>query len=195
MRAPTCCPAHLPQRPRPRSACAPRLWRAPVALAAGVLLALLALLVALAGCGITTTTTNGAAGSAPNTTATATASAIASSHINPCPGPVGSVGDAGTPVLVLTPQSANHSGSAHAGALVQVRLPDASHWDYLSTASLAPLSPAGVHDTTLGVCVWNFRPQSAGAATLSFARSAICQPRVPCPLYVQRVSFTLDVTA
>lgn len=194
MRVPMCCPAHLPQQPRLHPACALRPWRAPVALAPGVLLALLALLVALAGCGITTT--NSAAGSAPNTTATATASAIASSqsHINPCPGPAGSVGDAGPPALVLTPQSANHSGSAHAGALVQVRLPDASHWDYLSTASLAPLAPAGVHDTTLGVCVWNFRPQSAGKVTLSFARSAICQPRVPCPLYVQRVSFTLDVT-
>lgn len=170
---------HLPGLPRPS--------RTVVVLTA-------CLLLALAGCGVSTT--NGAAGSAPNASATATASASANaaSRASACPGPAGSVNDAGTPALVLTPQSANHSGSAHAGALVQVRLPDASHWDYLSTASLAPLAPAGVHDATVGVCVWNFRPASAGSVKLSFARSAICHPATPCPMYMQQVSFALDVT-
>lgn len=167
---------HLPGLPRPSQAL--------VVLTA-------CLLLALGGCGVSS---NGATGSAPNASATATASANATSRANACPGPAGSVNDAGTPALVLTPQSANHSGSAHAGALVQVRLPDASHWDYLSTASLAPLAPAGVHDATVGVCVWNFRPASAGTVKLSFARSAICHPATPCPMYMQQVSFALDVT-
>lgn len=181
MRAPFFIVTHVPGQPRRRPP------RAMTALAACGLLALLA----LAGCGVTTT--NGAAGSAPNTTATATASALASSRAGACPGPAGSVNDAGVPALVLTPQTANHSGSAHVGALVQVRLPDASHWDYLSTARLAPLTPAGVHDATVGVCVWNFRPASAGTVKLSFARSAICHPGTPCPMYMQQVSFALDV--
>lgn len=180
MRAPFFTTIHRPGR-------LSRPSRAASALAASALLVLLV----LAGCGVTS---NGAAGSAPNTTATATASALAASRASACPGPAGSVNDAGTPALVLTPQAANHSANAHVGTLVQVQLPDTSHWDYLSTASLAPLTPAGVHDATVGVCVWNFRPASVGTVKLSFARSAICHPSTPCPMYMQQVSFALDVT-
>lgn len=164
--------------------------RAALALASCALVALLT----LAGCGITTTASGGAAGSAPNASATATASAAASSRASACPGPAGSVNDAGVPALVLTPQTANHTGSARVGALVQVRLPDVSHWDYRGTGGLTPLAPAGVHDASVGVCVWNFRPASAGTVRLSFARSAICHPSTPCPMYMQQVSFALNVT-
>ena len=175
-------PGHLSDLPRLRQS---RPAHAVTTLAACALVALLV----LAGCGITTT--SGATSAPPSA---AGASATATSHANPCPGPAGSVNDAGTAALVLTPQTANRSGSAHVGALVQVRLPDTSHWDYLSTSSLAPLSPAGLHDATVGVCVWNFRPRSAGSVRLSFARSAICHPGTPCPLYLQQVGFTLQVT-
>lgn len=153
-------------------------------LAVGVLLALMA----LAGCGITT-----AAGPAPGG-AGASPSATASARSAACPGPAGSVNDAGTPVLILTDTPGKGSGSAAVGALVQVRVPDSSHWDYLSAGTLAPLMPAGVHDTTLHVCVWNFRPQKAGSMKLSFARSAICRAGVPCPMYMQQVAFALQVT-
>lgn len=172
---------HHPDPDRPRR----RPSRATTTLASCVLLALLA----LAGCGITTTTraAPGGAGASPSATAAA--------HNAACPGPTGSVNDAGTPALVLTEKSANHSGSAAVGTLVQVRLSDAWHWDYLSTSAFAPLLPAGVHDASLAVCAWNFRPQKAGSVTLHFARSAICHPGVPCPMYIQQVSFTLQVTS
>jgi hypothetical protein len=102
----------------------------------------------------------------------------------------------GTPALVLTPQTPNQTGTAHAGDLVQVRLPSAVLWNLQSASTnIAMLQPAGFQDPQLNVCAWNFRAQSAGDAVLSFTGLPLCdQPGKPCPQFALAETFTVHVS-
>ena len=173
-------------------------------------LCVLALALALAGCGAA-----GAAGAAGGSGASSTPTAstpIPSPTVNPggprqtsvrpCLGPSGSVSDVKPqPAAVLTPATPpDHTATVHTGDVVQVRLPTTRSWRYLSDTSdssgaVTLLQPASVQDGTLGVCVWNFKAQSAGTATLSFAGSPICdQPGAVCPQNILALSFTIVVS-
>lgn len=112
--------------------------------------------------------------------ATITASATSaqprgtSSH---CPGGLGAASAAGTPDLIADPSSPDPAGTIAVGALVQIRLPTTLHWILSSTTPrTAPLPPAGLDDTAIRACVWNFRPQIAGTLQLEFTGNPTCDP-------------------
>lgn len=152
---------------------------------------ILAALGALAGCGVTSTTINPGGPRLGSATPTATSGGFKGTAVRPCPGPVGSVTDAGQPSLVIT-QSMT-TATAHVGDLVQIQLPTTQHWTYQSDQSLLTLlQPAGVQDTQKNVCAWTFRAPSAGTTTLDFSGTAICD-NLPCPQYVRVVDFTITV--
>lgn len=173
-----------------RSRQSARMW-APVPL---LLLLLLALM--LAGCGAAGATGSGGAAAA---TPTATHHP-AGTAVRPCPGPYGSASSVQpAPAVLLTGSTPNRSATAHAGDVVQVRLPSTSRWSYQSahsstTPELTLLQPAGIQDITLNDCVWNFMAQSAGTATLDFEGMPNCDVHVPCPQNIVELSFTVTVS-
>lgn len=154
-----------------------------------IALGLVALLVALAGCGVTNA---GRAGSSASATATIQQGVIKGTTVRPCPGPAGSASDVGTPALVLGPGKVN--GSAHVGDLIQLQLPTTQHWmPGTVSGSLETLDPAGIQDDQLGICVWNYRALSAGTASINFTATARCEPPLMCPQYVVETLFTVQI--
>lgn len=161
---------------------------------AAIALSAVILVLILAGCGASSSTVTYGLGA--GTITTPTAGHPGRTSIRPCTGPWASVNVAGTPALVLTPQTPDQTGTAHAGDLVQVRLPIAVHWNLQSaSANMAVLQPAGFQDPQLNVCAWSFRARSAGDATLSFTGLPLCdQPSKPCPQFALAETFTVHVS-
>jgi hypothetical protein len=181
-----------------------------LAIAVGIGLAL-----ALAGCGVTTVTSTGngpsqgSGGSAKATGAASTAAPPATATtatgvakppsgglaVRSCLGSFGSATASGTPNVILTPHADNGTASAHVGDLVQVRLPMTLQWRLEGTpADMVMVTPSGVQDDALGMCVWTFRAVSAGTAQLDFAGTAVCERAVPCAQIAIAADFTVDIS-
>ncbi len=176
--------------------------------AAGLMmLGLLATL--LTGCGVTTVTSIGG-GSTPGTTGgqtsvtpTATKPAPGTAATpgprelvaRPCPGPYGSVTEAGTPNVVLTGYNPQGTAQAHIGDLVQVRLPISMRWTMgPAPTGMVVISPVGIQDATLNVCAWTFRAQSAGTSILTFTGMNLCDPHAPCAQLAVNVTYAVAVS-
>lgn len=145
-----------------------------------------AAILALAGC----SSTIGSGGSA---TATPSRPDGGKLTVRGCPGPLGTVNDAGTPALILTNQTRN--GETHVGDLVQVQVSASYHWmDIRASSNLAVRSPAGIQDSAQDVCAWTFRALSAGAASVHLIGGALCEPNQPCPAYAVLAEFTISIT-
>ena len=156
--------------------------------------AVLLLTLALGACGVSSTSTTGL-GSSGAATPTATSGVrTTGTSAKPCP-IVGTSVNLGSPALVLTATSANHTGTAHVGDLIVVELPATSRWQLAqaASASLQPAELQGVLDDSLNACVWSFRAQSVGASSLNFSGSAVCEGGQECPQFIIALDFTVNV--
>jgi len=153
--------------------------------------AVMLMLLAFGACGVSSTSLASSGAATP--TATTGASGKGTS-VKPCP-IVGTSVDIASPSLILTPKSANQQATAHVGAVIVVELPATSRWTLNQTASvqLQPSDPQGALDEGLNVCVWAFRAQSAGTASLSFTGSAVCENGQECPQFALPLSFTISI--
>jgi hypothetical protein len=131
-------------------------------------LALMALMAFVAGCGVTRPQSDASSTVAP----TATAQSTVATHPTPTPpvsatatSPTGTAESAacptsnlssGHPALILTPTTPDRSGSVQANDVVQVRLPTTSKWSYQpaqTNQALDMTQPSGVLIPALNVCV------------------------------------------
>lgn len=168
--------------------------RMPASVPPLLLLAAVAAVAFLAGCGQSSVTA-GAPGAGAPTATSSTPLIPGGTSIRPCPGPTGSASTAGTPTLVFKGGASDASGAAHVGDLIQVRLPVTQHWQLQkASASAVIVGQGGVQDGALNACVWSFRATAAGQITLSFVGTALCdQPGVPCPQYARLATYTVTV--
>lgn len=159
----------------------------------GAVAGLLVATLALGACGATPQKTQ-AAGTSTTTNTTSVGSIPGGGMaVRPCPGAVSDATQAGAIALVLTPSSA--SGSLHVGDLAQVRLPASEHWTLLSQpALLASVATAGGQDSSLNVCFWTFRAQSAGSETLKFSGAQPCDNPGSCSNATTEQDFTITVS-
>lgn len=150
------------------------------ALTSGAAACLLVATLALGACG-TPTQTQSSTGTTGGTASAATATSTASGGVipgggmavRPCPGQVSDATQVGALSLTLTQK--NSTGSLQVGELVQVRLPTTLHWALNNQPThLTSVGEAGGQDTTLNVCYWTFRAQSAGTDTLNFSGTQPC---------------------
>ena len=161
-----------------------------------LLLAAVAAVALLAGCGQSSAAVGAPGAGAPTATSTSSTPPIpGGTSIRPCPGPTGSASAAGTPALVFSGGATDASGVAHVGDLIQVRLPVTQHWQLQkASASAIIVGQGGVQDGALNACVWSFRATAAGQITLAFVGTALCdQPGVPCPQYARLATYTVTV--
>ena len=171
-----------------------RAWRSLTICPVGAL----ALLLMLAGCGLSSGATGGANPANPG--------GGGGAGVRPCSGGYGSVSDVGHVALVLSPSSpqatvtpggggpAPKEGSAHLGDIIQVQLPVTQRWSNPRiSGGVSLLAPAGVHDNARNVCFWNFKATSKGDATIAFVGGALCAPNRPCPLYAIPESYLVHV--
>ena len=162
-------------------------------LAMGVALCLLAPTLALGACGVAPQSQ--AASGTTSATASVGRAPGGAMAVRPCPGQVGDASQVGAVALTLTP--GHSAGSLHVGELAQIRLPAAMHWTLANQpdALLATVGEAGGQDTSLNVCYWTFRAQSAGSVTLHFAGTAPCDPSTgPCSDAIVAQDFTIKVS-
>lgn len=165
--------------------------------------AILALALALAGCGATTPTSGSTL--APTQEAT-TVSAPATATTQP-PAPMASLAscaptnqqatDVGTPTFVLTPTTPGRTVSVHVGDTVQVRLPSTSRWSFQArsaAAVLTAIAPSSAYAPSLNACVWTFQAKAIGAETLSYGGAPICKPGQACATYRIAMDFTVNVS-
>lgn len=172
-------------------------------------LAVLLLLLAMAGCGVESTA--GSSTQAPsghNVPATAThttsrpATAIPASRSTSgpttdagCPGGTASASSGSTPSLVFGPNASQHQGTAPGGSLVQIQLSTQLRWSPATVQSTGPsaqvLSPAGYFDPTLGDCVWEIRMPPSGTVTVTIIGSGLCTKIHGCLPFVVRDTFTI----
>lgn len=162
-----------------------RLWRVS-ALAA---LTLLAALV-MAGCGGAGGTGAGEpSGAASNGTTNPPGTGLT---IHPC---TGVYKPQGVPVVTLGGSSGQRSATVAPGDIVEVRLDTVHKWS-LDTRSLAktlvPLNTEGAADGA--ACVWDFKAQAPGTATIMFSGSPVCDPTEMCPQYVTALKFDITVS-
>jgi len=145
-----------------------------------------ALGLALAGCGYSTTSTSdGGSSTGP----------ITGTTVRPCVGPPAGVGVEGQPTLTLTDATPNRAGTTHVGDLVQVQLSANFHWGLDATpAGLTPTQYVGSLDQARQICFWNFRAQSAGTTTIQLTGTALCESGKPCPMYARLEKFTVQVS-
>ena len=161
----------------------------------------LALLLMLAGCGLSSGATGGANPANP-----ANPGGGGGAGARACSGGYGSVSDLGHVALVLSPSSpqatvtpggggpAPREGSAHVGDIIQVQLPVTQHWgNPRISGGVSLLAPAGVQDNARNVCFWNFKATAKGDATIDFVGGALCAPNRPCPLYAIPESYLVHV--
>lgn len=162
------------------------------ALVAGATLFALASTLALGACGRAALAQQGAGASSG--TASVGGAPRGGMAVRPCPGQVGDASQVGAIALILTPNRT--SGSLHIGELAQVRLPVAMHWTLNNQPSgLTGVGEAGGQDTTLNVCYWTFRAQSAGSATLNYSGTPPCDPSAgACSNVIVASRFTVTVS-
>lgn len=113
--------------------------------------------------------------------------------VRPCPGQVGDAQSMGPLALTLTQSDA--TGSMRVGEFAQVRLPSTLHWTLTTpSALLGSVGPAGGQDSSLNVCYWTFRAQSAGSATLAFSGAVPCDNPGACSNAITQQTFTITVS-
>ena len=178
----------MPARLFPRH---PRSRRDTSVAGAVILMVLAATLIA--GCGVSSST----AGSASATPTPTRHGAPPGLTVRPCPGPVGSPPSTTSTVVVLTPNTPNRSVAASMHDVVRIQLPASMRWSYDSTASTASIlsqaAPGGIEDTQLNACVWDFNAVSKGTATLHFTGQALCDPNMPCAMFMLNLTLTVTV--
>lgn len=164
----------------------------------GATLCLLAPTLALGACGAAqrSQAASGATTSAIGGTSSVGGIPGGGMAVRPCPGQVGDASQVGAIALTLTPGHA--AGGLHVGELAQIRLPAGMHWTLNDQpgALLSTVGEAGGQDTTLNVCYWTFRAQSAGSVTLHFSGTPPCDnpPTNPCSNAIVAQSFTITVS-
>ncbi len=156
---------------------------------AGALPLLLSLL--LAGCGYNSVSTlspgggNGGNSSGP----------ILGTSVRPCVGPSADVGVQGQPALTLSDATADKTGAAHVGDLVQVQLPGDWRWELNGApANLTATPYAGAYDQARQICFWNFTAASASSVTVHFTGTPRCEGGQPCPTIARVDDFTIHVS-
>jgi hypothetical protein len=113
--------------------------------------------------------------------------------VRPCPGAVSDATQVGPLALTLT--QSNAAGSLHVGEDAQVRLPASLHWTLTSQPSnMSMQGVAGGQDSTLDVCFWTFKAQSAGSATLRFSGVQPCDQPGSCSNATTEQDFTITVS-
>lgn len=154
---------------------------------AGVLVTVLAFM--LAACGSNTTTGSGSGSSGPAKTPTAAPSLTgcpSATAMNTVPAPAN---------VVLKPSNNNSTTSAKVGDVIEIDLPFGQAWSgpLASQGELTLQQPAGFALTPSKVCVWRFTAQSAGTTQLEFYGKAICQKGQACPQYIMRLPYTIVI--
>ncbi len=154
---------------------------------AGVLVTVLAFV--LAACGANTSTGSGTGSSGPSKTPTASASQTgcpSTTAMNTAPAPAN---------VVLKASNNNSTASAKVGDVIEIDLPFGQAWSgpVTSQGELTLQQPAGFALTPSKVCVWRFTAQSAGTTQLEFYGKAICQKGQACPQYIMRLPYTIVI--
>ncbi len=170
-----------PRRPRARAGPGRHLWLAALA-------ALLALL--LTACGASGARGGGAVSGSPS----ATSSTGAGLTVRPC---LGFYSGGDNPAVTLTNSSANVTGGARAGDVIELRLDDHHSWKLTGikpTGSLTSLSSQGLLDSADGTCVWILRAVTPGDAVVTFTGTALCDPTQACPQYAILQTFTIHIS-
>ncbi len=148
--------------------------------------ALLALLLAACGAGVSTPRTGG------STSSTTTGGAVMT--IRPC---LGSYSGGGNPAVTLTNSSSNVTGSAHTGDTIEIRMDGHHKWTLTSVKpsdTLTSITQEGLFDSASGDCVWIFHASAAGDATITFTGLALCDPTQVCPQYAILQTFKLHIS-
>jgi hypothetical protein len=113
--------------------------------------------------------------------------------VRPCPAQVGDAQSMGPLSLTLT--QSDVTGSMRVGEFAQVRLPSTLHWTLTTPSTLlSSVGPAGGQDSSLNVCYWTFRAQSAGSATLAFSGAVPCDNPGACSNAITQQTFTVTVS-
>ena len=161
--------------------------------AAGLLLATLAL-AACGAAGRSSSTAGGAVSSSASATSRVGSIPGGGMAVRPCTGQISDAASVGALALTLTPS--HSTGSLHVGQLAQVRLPATDHWTLTGQpAHLTGVGEAGGQDTTLNVCYWTFRADSAGTITLYYSGAPPCDPpAVACSNVMIAQQFTITVS-
>lgn len=154
---------------------------------AGVLVTILAFV--LAACGSNAGTGGGSGSSGPSTTPTVAASHTgcpSSTVMNTAPAPAN---------VVLKPANNNSTVSAKVGDVIEIDLPFGQSWSgpTVSQGQLALQQPAGFALTPSKACIWRFTAQGTGTTQLQFFGKALCQKGEACPQYIMRLPFTIVV--
>jgi hypothetical protein len=171
-------------------------WQARRAAMVGATICVLAATLALGACGAAAQSANhGPISIDPTSAGTTSAGSIPGGGmaVRPCPGDVSDATQAGALALILTP--GNSAGSLRVGEQAQVRLPAALHWTLTSQPTLlSAVGVAGGQDTTLNVCYWTFRAQTAGSETLNFSGAQPCDQPSSCDTSTTPYTFTITVS-
>jgi hypothetical protein len=169
------------------------MWRT-----CGTILFSFGLLVVLVACG--GQSANGAAlgpsdGGKPPAKQAVPSSTVANNGPNGCPNKA---------VVTDTPAKANVTVSesmintdviAHTGDIIEVRLPFGQNWSGPTSSQgvLLVQDPSGYAIQSDHVCVWRFQAKASGSTPLNFTGRAICTQGKMCPLYIESMSFSIDV--
>jgi hypothetical protein len=137
----------------------------------------------------------GACGAAPSQGGESTSSMGpgAGMAIRPC---LGDYTSGLHPALTLL-SSAEVSGSAHVGDIIEVRLDGRHKWTLDAVkpgAALVAKENQGVLDRADGSCVWDFQARERGDVIITYSGVALCDPTQVCPDYAIPQSFTLRIS-
>jgi hypothetical protein len=156
------------------------------------------LLFILAACGGSSTGSGtGSSGGnvVPTVQPSPTTSVNGSGTANGCPSAATVTGTPAKANVTVQGNTVKDTVAAHSGDIIEVDMPFGQKWNG-PTASLGVLQlqdPAGYAVQSNHACVWRFQAKATGSTLLVFTGRAICGPGKMCPLYVQSVSFTVDV--
>ncbi len=151
--------------------------------------ALLALF--LAACGPTTSHT-GETSSAPPHIQNPLAGKVIT--IRPCSG-VYTGGYNST--VTLTNSSSNVTGSAHTGDTIEIRMKGQYYWRLASVTpdtALTLTHLGGLLDSASGICAWIFHANTPTTTVVAFTGSPICDPLKPCPQYIIKYTFKINIS-
>lgn len=114
--------------------------------------------------------------------------------VRPC---LGSYTGGYNAALTLTNFSGDITGDAHVGDTVEIHLDGHHKWTYsyvMPSGALTAQTTQGLLDGTDVSCVWIFRAREAGASTVAFTGSALCDPTQACPQYALLQTFTIHIS-
>ena len=151
--------------------------------------ALLALLLAGCGAGVSTSQTGASSGS---TSKAGPGGAVMT--IRPC---LGVYNGGFNPAVTLTNFSSSVSGNAHIGDTIELRLDSHHNWNLTSIKPVGALnvkSITGAFDSTDGTCVWELHASASGDAVITFTGLALCDPTQTCPQFAIAQTFKLHIS-